>query len=152
MTKYLLAFIALIILVVVVVLLISPGGLLTKKATATFGSQKVILDVADTEKSREIGLSGRASLAENTGMVFLFDQPSTPTFWMKGMKFPIDIIFLNNKKIVTIYKNVKPPKTTTEIPTSYYTPTSPSDTVIELKAGASDKYKLKTGDSIKLSL
>lgn len=152
MTKYILAFLAFIIAGVLLIILFSSGGLLSKKATATFGSQKVTLEVADSEKAREKGLSERASLADNRGMLFLFDEPGIPAFWMKGMKFPIDIIFLNNKKIVTIYKNVQPPKTTSEIPTNYYQPTYPSDKVIELKAGAADKYNLHTGDTINLSL
>jgi uncharacterized membrane protein (UPF0127 family) len=152
MTKYILALIAFIITGVLLIILFSSGGLLSKKATATFGSQKVTLEIADSEKAREKGLSDRATLAENHGMLFLFDEPGIPAFWMKGMKFPIDIIFLNNKKIVTIFKNVQPPKTTSEIPTNYYQPTYPSDKVIELKAGATDKYKLHTGDTINLSL
>jgi len=152
MTKYILAFLALIIVGVLVIILVSSGGLLTKKATATFGSQKVVLEVADSEKSREIGLSNKSSLADNRGMLFLFDEPKIPAFWMKGMKFPIDIIFLNDKKIVTIYKNVQPPKNADEIPTDYYQPTYPSDKVIELKAGGSDKYNLRTGDTVNLSL
>jgi uncharacterized membrane protein (UPF0127 family) len=152
MTKYILAFLAFIIAGVIIIILLSSGGLLAKKATATFGSQKVTLEVADSEKAREKGLSERATLADNQGMLFLFDEPGIPAFWMKGMKFPIDIIFLNKNKIVTIFKNVSPPRTTSEIPTNYYQPSYPSDRVVELKAGASDKYNLHTGDSINLSL
>lgn len=152
MTKYILGFIIFIIVGALLIILLSNSGILGKKATATFGNQKVTLDVADTAKTRETGLSGRNSLAENKGMLFLFDEPGIPTFWMKGMKFPIDIIFLNSDKIVTIYKNVPAPKTTTEMPSAYYQPTYPSDKVIELKAGAADKYNLRQGDTLKLSL
>jgi len=152
MTKYILAFLGIIIVGVIVIILFSSGGFLSKSATASFGSQKVTLEVVDTQQSREKGLSGRALLKENQGMLFLFDEPAIPVFWMKGMKFPIDIIFLNNNKIVTIYKDAPAPKTTTETPTIYYQPSYPSNKVIELKAGASDKYKLKVGDIVKLSL
>lgn len=152
MTKYILGFIIVIIVAALVVVLLSKTGILGKKATATFGDKKVTLDVADTEQTREKGLSGRSSLADDHGMLFLFDEPGLPTFWMKGMKFPIDILFLNNDKIVTIYKNVSAPKTTTENPKEYYQPTYPSDKVIELKAGAADQYNLKQGNTINLSL
>ena len=153
MNKYILGFIAFIIIVIgAVILLSSSGGLLGKKTTVTLAKQKVTLDVADTEKARETGLSGRNSLSDNQGMLFLFDEPSIPSFWMKGMKFPIDIVFLNNNKIVTIFKNVPAPKTVTETPNVYYQPSSPSDKVIELKAGMADKYNLHQGDTIKLSL
>ncbi|CAN5199841.1 hypothetical protein BH09PAT1_BH09PAT1_7920 [soil metagenome] len=152
MTKYILGFIIFIIVGALVIILLSNTGILGKKATATFGTQKVTLDVADNEKSRETGLSGRSSLADNKGMLFLFDEPGIPTFWMKGMKFPIDIIFLNTDKVVTIFKNVPAPATTTETPNTYYQPTYPSNKVIELKAGAADKYNIHEGDTIKLSL
>ncbi len=152
MTKYILGFIIFVIVGALIIVLLSSSGILGKKATATLNGQKVTLDVANTEKLRETGLSGRNNLNDNQGMLFLFDEPGIPTFWMKGMKFPIDIIFLNSNKIVTIYKNVPAPKTTTETPNTYYQPTYPSDKVIELKAGASDKYNLHQGDTINLSL
>lgn len=153
MNKYLIGFIVFILLVAGIIFFIGTrGGFFNKKAQATFNDQKVILDIADSPKEREMGLSGRNSLSDNRGMLFLFDEPVVPSFWMKGMKFSIDIIFINNDKIVTIYKNVPAPKTTTEIPSTYYQPTDPINKVIELKAGMADKFGLKVGDSIKLTL
>ena len=45
------------------------------------------------------GLSERQSLAEDKGMLFLFEKPDHYAFWMKGMEFPLDIIFINGDKI-----------------------------------------------------
>jgi len=152
MNKLLVVFIAIIIVIAVAIVYSgSKGNLFGKKAEATFGETTVALDVADTPESREKGLSGRNSLAEKAGMLFIFDQPGVPSFWMKDMKFPIDIIFVNNDKIVTIYKNVPAPKNG-ETPSNYYQPTSPTNRVIELKAGMSDKYKLQVGNTVDLSL
>ncbi|HVZ59092.1 MAG TPA: DUF192 domain-containing protein [Patescibacteria group bacterium] len=153
MRKFIIGFIVVLIVIIGGIFLAgSKSSLFGKKATATFGSTKITLDVADTEQKRETGLSGKTGLSDNQGMLFLFDEPGIPSFWMKGMKFPLDIIFLNNNKIVTIYKNVPAPKTTTEIPTTYYQPTAPANKVLELKAGSADKYNLHNGDAVQVSL
>jgi hypothetical protein len=153
MNKYIIGFIGFIIIIALaVVFLGSQAGLFGKKAVLQVKTTKIQLSVADTEAKREIGLSGRSSLSDTQGMLFIFDSPTVPLFWMKGMKFPIDIIFLKDKKIVTIYKNAPAPKSTTEIPTTFYQPASPIDSVIELKAGASDTFNLREGDALKLTL
>ncbi len=152
MTKFIIGFIILIAVIALGFTLIQKGGILGKKTTVTFGKEKLTLDVADTEKKRQLGLSSRRSLGKNDGMLFVFPTSDYPTFWMKGMSFPIDIIFLNEKKVVTIYKIVPAPKSTSETPTTTYAPSSPSDRVIELKAGRVDELGIKTGDSISIPL
>lgn len=154
MNKLILGFVALIIVALGALIFFGANGnsILGKKAKVTFNKTIVTLDVADNEQKRETGLSGRNSLNDKQGMLFLFDEPGVPSFWMKGMKFPIDIIFLNNDKIVTIFKNVPAPAKATEIPNIYYQPTAPADKVIELKAGAADTYNLHEGDTVKVSL
>ncbi len=67
------------------------------------------LEIADTESERARGLSGRAALGENEGMLFIFDEPEMPGFWMKDMHFPIDIIWLDeNRQIVGLHENIAP--------------------------------------------
>lgn len=122
-----------------------------KQATAAFGDEKIKLSVAKTTKEHEIGLSNRKSLKENQGMIFLFDKPDYYSFWMRNMKFPIDILFLNGNRIVTIHKNVKPPESNNaSLP--LFTSDGPADKVIELPAGKSDNLDLKDGDTISLTL
>jgi hypothetical protein len=67
------------------------------------------IEIADTPEKRTQGLSGRSWLAKNQGMFFVYDKPDFYSFWMKDMKFPIDIIWINeNKKIIDISKNISP--------------------------------------------
>jgi len=55
------------------------------------------------------GLSGRKSLEENQGMLFVYKNPKEISIWMKGMKFPLDIIWLGaDKKVVYIEREAKP--------------------------------------------
>lgn len=119
-------------------------------AKAVINDKTFKLLVAKTEKEKETGLSGKKSLANDTGMLFPYEQKTTPTFWMRGMLFPIDIIFVSDGKIVTLYKNVKPPSADQNL--KLYRPTQPVDNVIEINAGLTDQYGFKEGDPVKITL
>jgi len=118
-----------------------------KNAIVTIDNQSFNVSIANSEKDREIGLSETKSLDQNQGMLFLFNNPGYYSFWMKNMKFPIDIIFINNDQIVTIHDNAQIIKAQ-ENP-MLYTPTQSSDKVLEIQAGISEKYNFKIGDKVK---
>lgn len=125
------------------------GNPLAKNATAKIKNQTFKLSVAKTAKDKEVGLSEKKSLPNDSGMIFPFGRDGYYSFWMKNMKFPIDIIFINDNKIVKIHHSVQPPKDTSDS-LSLYSSDSPSDTVLEIKAGLSKKYGFKEGDKIEL--
>src|ERR1700675_3717330 len=76
--------------------------------TVTIGTTTVAVEVESTEASREQGLSGRTSLAEGSGMLFVFQTPGVYGFWMKDMNFDLDMLFADsNGKIVTIAQDAK---------------------------------------------
>jgi uncharacterized protein len=128
------------------------GGLLgTAKGKVTVNEQTFRVEVADTPEKRELGLSKKNSLPEDQGMFFVFDAPDFPSFWMKEMKFPIDIIFINNDTVVTVYDNVQPPESE-NAPLPLYKPTAPSDKVLEINAGLAEQYGIKPGDTIQTEL
>lgn len=118
----------------------------TPIVTINNNSFKVIL--ATSQQEREIGLSETKQLSRNQGMIFLFDKPDYYPFWMKNMKFPIDIIYIDNDTIVTIKNDIQPPKDNRESP-KIYIPTAPANKVLEIEAGLSEKYKFKNGDKVK---
>src|SRR4030042_2564613 len=64
--------------------------------TAQINGQKIFVEIADTPEKRSQGLSGRDNLSQNQGMLFIFNQPAIPSFWMKDMNFPLDFIWINN--------------------------------------------------------
>lgn len=121
-----------------------------KTATATINDQTFTITVAKTEEEKQKGLSGIESLPLDEGKLFIFDQPDTLSFWMKDMKFPIDIIFINDDKIVSIVENAKPVAANTNLP--IYQPTAPSDKALEINAGLSKKYNFKPGDTVELKI
>ena len=120
-----------------------------KIPTATINNHTFNIEIAKTLKEKEIGLSTKKILSQNAGMLFLFNKPAYYPFWMKNMKFPIDIIFIRNGRIVTIHKNVKPPTNSNENPPIYRS-SEPADIVLEINAGLSEKYNFKEGDVMRL--
>lgn len=120
-----------------------------KSPSATINNQTFTLLVAKTPQEKETGLSEKTTLAENSGMLFVFDKADYYSFWMKTMKIPIDIIYINKDKIVTIIENAEPPKSQDQnLP--IYKPDEPADKVLEINAGLSKKYGFKKGDFVKI--
>ena len=101
-----------------------------------------VLDVANTEALREKGLGGRESLASDRGMLFAFDGPGVYPFWMKDMKFPIDIVWLRAGSVSDVV-TLPAPTGTAYIPT--HVPSGPADAVLEFNAGIAEKTGLFPG-------
>jgi len=119
---------------------------------ADIKGHRISLEIADDETEQRKGLSARDSLPKDKGMLFKFKKADTHTFWMKDMRFPIDIIFINNDKIVTIHHNVPAFMDTNKTPNlTIYAPKSPADKVIEINAGLAKEYEIKEGDTIKIN-
>src|SRR3989344_5288383 len=76
----------------------SSENLKTKKLSISFGGVSLVTDVADTPELRQLGLSGKKSLEKDSGMLFVFDTTGIYGFWMKEMAFPIDVIWIDEKK------------------------------------------------------
>lgn len=122
------------------------------QASVKIQDTTIKLDVVDTEEERQKGLSGRDSLPDDRGMLFTFEEPGMYSFWMKDMKFPIDIIFLNGDRIVTIHSHVQPPQSPDDTNLPVFTSDEPADKVLELNAGKAEALGLEKGDTIPLNL
>jgi len=110
------------------------------------------IEVADTIAKRTEGLSGREGLAEDEGMLFVFDSPMRYGFWMKGVKFPIDIIWIKDNKVVDLSENIQPEAGKPDSELKIYNPHEPVNKVLELRAGTVKKYGFRSGDSVEVSL
>lgn len=123
----------------------------TVNNTVKINNHTFKVEVVNTPEKEQLGLSGRTSLPQNQGMLFVFDKKDYHYFWMKNMKFPIDIIFIDGERIVSIAKNAPVPKAGAEnLP--LYKSGGPIDRVLEINAGLSDKYKIKPGDKVEIKL
>ena len=89
----------------------------------------------------------RSGLKKDWGMLFVFDKRKTHRFWMKDMQFALDIIWLDNYRIVHILRNVQP-AISGEKPTILEPPEA-ANFVLEIDAGRASVLKLKQGDLLK---
>ncbi len=107
----------------------------------------VRVELALTDAERAQGLMYRESLAQDAGMLFLFDGLEARPFWMKNCHFPLDLVHLTKDgAIVDVIPNV-PSCAADPCPT--YAPAAPSDTVLELNAGAAAKNGLVRGAKVR---
>ena len=105
------------------------------------------IEIADTDEKRIKGLSDRNSLDQDRGMLFIFDQKAKHGFWMKNVKFPLDLIYISDNKIVDIVKNAEPKSATdTDIP--IYQPKEEANYVLEINGGLSNEYGFEIGNEV----
>ena len=105
---------------------------------------EVRVEVADTQETREIGLSDREVLQTDTGMLFIFDKPGRHGFWMKDMNFAIDIVWIDEKsQVVGLERDVSPET----FPQVFY-PDRAVKYVLEIPAGTARRYRIDSGTVI----
>ncbi len=110
------------------------------------------VEIADTPSKRNKGLGNRESLALDQGMLFIFDRLDKYNFWMKGLKFPLDFVWIKDDKVVDILQNIPAPvKNQTDKDLPIYTSKELINKVLEVNAGVVQKLGIKTGDNIKIS-
>lgn len=113
-----------------------------RATSITLGGQRFSARVPITEAMHEKGLSGTESLTESEAMLFVFDKDQQWGIWMKDMKIPIDIVWLDaDKRVVFIKQNAQPDSFPEVLE-------PPVDTryVIEIAAGRSDDLGIRLGD------
>jgi hypothetical protein len=121
------------------------------KADMSVNSYKMIVDLALTQDQQTKGLAVKSHMNESEGMLFVFQQPSRPSFWMKDMKFPIDIIWLGaNRSVVYIAPNLEPCPSQSNCPG--YVPNRDSLYVLETTAGFSHRHNVTVGTQTNFQL
>lgn len=93
------------------------------------------------------GLSNRDSLCADCGMLFIFPDKQIRKFVMRNMKFPLDIIFILDNKIINIAENLAPEGAS---PINIYASTVPVNNVLEITAGYAQKNGIKVGDTVNI--
>lgn len=123
---------------------------LENKGEVKVWEQIIVVEIVKDPDARAKGLSGRDSLGVNEGMLFLFDEPAYYPFWMKDMKFGIDIVWIAGNTIIGFEERVPSPSgvSTLELPT--YAPPGPVDKVLELSAGRVRLLRAEVGDTVEV--
>ena len=117
----------------------------------TVNDQILIADISATPEQRTRGLSVKDTLTENEAMLFVFDVEAKHRFWMRDMKFSIDIIWLNSdKSVVDIEQNLQPCEL--GLFCSTYEPEGDSLYVLETVGGFAGKYGVVKGIPVEFDL
>ena len=101
------------------------------------------VEKAQNPKEHQQGLMNRPSLSPDSGMLFIFPQPSKPLFWMKNTLVPLDIIFITDQNIVVHIHPQAIPHSLTPIGSQHFV-----RYVLELAGGSSQRIGLVEGDRL----
>lgn len=108
------------------------------------GDAIINAELADKPAKQIKGLSGRNEIKKNSGILFIYNKPGFYSIWMKDMKFPVDIVWIDeNKKIIGIENEVKPES----FPKSFKPP-SPAKYALETNSGFAEKYGIEAGKMV----
>lgn len=117
-------------------------------AIAKIGDVSIPIEIADTPEKRSLGLGHRNSLPADQGMLFVFGEGKRPVrFWMKGMEFPLDMLFISDGKVFQIVANAQPEPGVSDLNLKAYISEEPVDYVLEVNGGFAEKHGIKKGDS-----
>ena len=105
-------------------------------------------ELADTPFKRAQGLMYRESLPDDRGMLFIFGEARPWTFWMKGTKLPLDIIWLNEQKKIVHIEADLPICTLAGSACPQYQSNEPALYVLELRGGRAAALKLTRGSKL----
>lgn len=137
----------LVILILVSVFLFTQN-FSTSQNILRIGSNNLKIEIVIDPSDKAKGLSGRESLSDDNGMLFVYEEPSIYSFWMKDMNFAIDIIWIDkNKKVIDITHDVRPesyPKT--------FSSQSPAQYILEVNSGWAEKHAVEIEDSAEFTL
>jgi hypothetical protein len=119
------------------------GVLSIKKGDTDSIIKTIDIEIADNEYETQTGLMYRGKLETNQGMLFIFPDSQMRSFYMKNTKIPLDILYINESKvIVSVQKNAKP-FDETSLPSE-----TPAKYVLEIYGSLFDEWQLNEGDRI----
>jgi uncharacterized membrane protein (UPF0127 family) len=122
-----------------------------RQVNVTVNGIKLVADIAETSDQRIKGLSVKDTLGENEAMLFVFNESHEHSFWMKGMKFPIDIIWISqHNEVVHVEHSLEPCNPDSFCPS--YKPDRDSLYVLETVAGFAQKYSVTENTYVNFQL
>ncbi len=118
--------------------------------TVRISGLEILVEVAQTGEERAKGLSGRESLAEGSGMLFVLEDERQPSFWMKGMLISLDFIWISSDlRVADLTEHVPPPvSATADADLPRYQPDQPVRYVLEVNAGVVQEAGIQIGDTV----
>jgi len=109
----------------------------------TVGKVTVLAEAVRTPERLYLGLSYRSELPEGRGMLFFMPDKEVQTFCMRGMRLPLDLIWISDGRVAGLTRNVPP-----TFPGNLNSP-APVTHVLEVPGGFADRHGIKTGDKVR---
>jgi uncharacterized membrane protein (UPF0127 family) len=125
-------------------LLLACSGAREDTIAITIRGATVHAELASTPERRAQGLSGRGQLAPDEAMLFLFEAPGRPGFWMPDMHFDLDLVWIREGRIVDLT-----PFVSHREPDRVHRPDAPADVVLEVLAGTATLHGWRPGDRVR---
>lgn len=110
--------------------------------------QRYEVELAMDDASRMQGLMFRDAMAEDHGMLFVFEREEPQAFWMRNTRIPLDILYFDGALRFVSVAAGAPPCTTQQCPS--YPSKGPARFVLELNAGHARRLGLAPGDVLTL--
>jgi len=110
--------------------------------------KSINVEIADEYDELREGLMFRESLAEDSGMLFIFGDEEIRSFWMKNTLIPLDMIFIDENFVIVGIEGAVPCE---EDPCPSYNSKKPAKYVLEVNAGYVKEVGIKIGDEVKFS-
>ncbi len=119
-----------------------------EKTKILLGGKVILVEVADTNEKRERGLMGRTSLGDNAGMIFIFGEEHTLSFWMKDTLIPLDIGYFDKNKVLIDIQTMQP-ASPMEVQPKAYPSKRPAQYAIEMPMHWFGRHKVNVGAKYK---
>ncbi len=124
----------------------------TPVARVSFAGGTLRAEIVRDEAAQARGLSGRGSLPPDSGMLFVFPAAGSYTIWMKAMRFPIDIFWIREGKVVDLEERAPPPAPGTgDNELARYRADAPADIILETNAGYAAAHGIHIGDAVEIA-
>jgi uncharacterized membrane protein (UPF0127 family) len=121
----------------------SPPATLT--ITNSFGERvPVQVEIADTDAERQTGLMGRTALAEDAGMLFVFDQEQPLSFWMRDTLIPLSIAYIDAGGTIVDIQDMQP------LDEISHPSAAPAKYALEVNQGFFEARGVQVGDWVEL--
>ena len=112
----------------------------------SLAGHRLRVEVAVTPAAKARGLMGRSSLPEERGMLFPYEPPAPVSFWMKGVRFPLDLLFFDRDGCLIAHHDQVPPCTSAPCPS--YPSIASTSWVLEVSAGTRERLSFEDGDCV----
>jgi len=112
----------------------------------SIAGNRLEVEVAESQQEQRRGLSGRNALRHDRGMLFVYPEKAIRNFWMKDMRFGLDVLWIADGAVVGTQERI--PYATDADGVVRFHSNAPADMVLEVNAGWIAEHNIRAGDAV----